>query len=322
MQGLFDVETNIETAQLIIIPVPWDATTSYGSGAASGPEAILAASAQVDLYDCDVKDAYRSGYHMLPISDELIEMNQKTRLLALEAREGDSSHAPAVNEACEKMVKWVYDEARTILKRGQKVGVVGGDHSTPEGAIRALSEFVGGNFSILHIDAHADLRKAYQGFTHSHASIMYNVMHSDWKPKKLVQVGIRDFCQEEMDLIRSRKDIVTLFDSDIKTELFAGTAWSLICRKIAESLSENVYVSFDIDGLSPEFCPHTGTPVPGGLSFDQATFLLSAIAKSGKKILGFDLNEVAPGGNTEWDGNVGARILFKLCGWTVLGDTK
>lgn len=327
--GIFGLVTSRESAKVILQPVPWEVTTSYGGGTAGGPEAILRASSQLDLFDLETGKAFEQGYFMLPIPHDLFERNQALRPDALEIRRQLESDGKLdakglllqkeINLACGKMVNTIYQQTAQILADKKIPGVIGGDHSSPEGAIRAVSESVQGDFGILHIDAHADLRHAYQGFQHSHASIMYNVMHAAWRPKKLVQVGIRDFCHEEYDLIRSRKDIATYFDLEMKRELLAGTAWSLLCRQIVESLPKQVYISFDIDGLSPEFCPSTGTPVPGGLSFDQAVYLLGAVCKSGRRVVGFDLNEVAPG-PTEWDGNVGARILYKLCGWAVLSQ--
>lgn len=329
--GIFGLPTTAEEARLHLLPVPWDATTSYGGGTSMGPDAILKASPQIDLFDAETGRAYEAGYHLLPSSSDIMALNQRLRPLALTIRDelenhgtlssSGEQHLAAVNAGCEEMVKWVYDQTKSALKAGKLVGLIGGDHSSPEGAIRAVSESLKGEFGVLHFDAHADLREQYQGFKHSHASIMHNVMNAKWKPRKLVQVGIRDFCVEEYDLIQSREDIHTFFDSAIKNELFAGTAWSLICRQVVEALPKNVYISFDIDGLSPEFCPSTGTPVPGGLSYDQAVYLIGAVVKSGRRIVGFDLNEVAPG-ETEWDGNVGARLLYKLCGWTVVSQKQ
>ena len=194
---------------------------------------------------------------------------------------------------------------------------------TPLGAIQAFSKKYKGDFAVLHFDAHADLRKAYQGFTHSHASIMYNVMTGTHKPKKLVQVGIRDFCEEEFDFIESRNDIRTFFDLDLKRRLMNGESWSQIANDIVKELPEKIYISFDIDGLDPVYCPNTGTPVPGGLQIEQVFYIFRLIAETGRKIIGFDLNEVSTGGlplnkSDEWDGNVGARILYKLCGWSIL----
>lgn len=328
--GIFGVPTTYATSRLALLPVPWDVTTSYGSGAALGPGAILKASPQIDLFDLLLGRAYEQGYHLLPSPQHLETLNERLSTLAqrvrdeLEETQTLSEEAQnlqrEINEGCESMVSWVYSEARKILEDGKLLGLIGGDHSSPEGAIRAIGEKYHGQFGILHIDAHADLRPAYQGFTHSHASIMYNVMNSEFRPQNLVQVGVRDFSEEEYEMIQKRSDIFTFYDNGLKEELLSGISWSLLCKRIVDELPQNVYISWDIDGLSPEFCPNTGTPVPGGLSFDQAIYLLSTLAKSGRHIIGFDLNEVAPATNSrsEWDGNVGARLLFKLCGWTVL----
>jgi agmatinase len=155
---------------------------------------------------------------------------------------------------------------------------------------------------------------------------MYNVMNDPRKPQKLVQVGIRDFCEEEYNFIQSRSDIKTFFDISLKRRLLKGETWEALCQDIIKELPQNVYISFDIDGLDPAFCPHTGTPVPGGLSVDQVFFLFNEIHASGRKIIAFDLNEVSSGGledsEAEWDGNVGARILYKLCGWLVKCHSK
>jgi agmatinase len=167
------------------------------------------------------------------------------------------------------------------------------------------------SFGILQIDAHCDLRKAYEGFTYSHASIFYNVMEEIPKVEKLVQVGIRDYCEEEINYIQNSKGrIVTFFDQDINESLFVGSSFHQICQNIIEKLPEKVYISFDIDGLWPNLCPNTGTPVAGGLSLPQAFYLLKQLVKSGRKIIGFDVCEV--GSATEWDGNVGARVVYKI----------
>lgn len=328
--GIFGLPSSADDARVMLVPVPWEVTTSYGGGAARGPEAILKASPQIDLFDLETGKAYEQGYHLLPLPKNLQVLNDRLRPMALKVREelensGRLTEATQelqgeINRGCDEMVEWVFSHTLGHLQKGKLVGVVGGDHSSPEGAIRAVSNYLQGDFGVLHIDAHADLREAYQGFRHSHASIMFNVMTASWRPRQLVQVGIRDFCAEEYELIRARDDIKTFFDLDLKRELLTGTSWSLLCRHILEPLPLQVYISFDIDGLSPEFCPHTGTPVPGGLSFDQVLFLLAAVVRSGRRIVGFDLNEVAPG-DDEWDGNVGARLLYKLCGWMVLSQT-
>jgi len=187
--------------------------------------------------------------------------------------------------------------------------VLGGDHNSPLGLIQALAE-KHTNFGILQIDAHADLRIAFEGFEFSHASIAHNALKLK-QISKLVQVGIRDICQEEIDYISNSKGkIKTFFDWDIKQQQFEGKTWATICDEIIAELPENIYITYDIDALDPKLCPNTGTPVPGGFEYDQVNYLINKITESKKKIIGFDLNEV---GNNEWDANVGARILFKLC---------
>jgi agmatinase len=331
--GLFGVPTQHQASQVILQGIPWEVTTSYGSGTSDGPQAILEASPQLDLFDIEFGEAWKKGYHLDGIDQSIRALNDELKPLAQAVIEScdengipDKSTADQsakVNAGSRKVNEKVYANAIAVLKEGKIPGLIGGDHSAPYGAIHAVSDFYNGDFGVLHIDAHADLRNAYQGFTHSHASIMRNVCELEQAPKKVVQVGIRDFCKEEYDYIQTRvcrdgNQIKTFFDNDLKNSMAEGTNWRALCEKIVSELPDKVYVSFDIDGLSPDFCPNTGTPVPGGLSFDQAVYLLRTLGLSGKKIVGFDLNEVAPdpdGG--EWDGNVGARILFKLCGWAV-----
>ncbi len=337
--GIFGLPFTAAESQLHLIPVPWEVTTSYGDGASLGPRAIFEASRQVDLFDIETGNAYQNGYYMQPISDEILKKNEVNkakarRLLAgLENSTQDgASHAnekahsahqnllKEVNTASHELNEWVYAQAVSILAQNKIAALIGGDHSTPFGLMRALNEKYEGNFGILHIDAHADLRDAYQGYQFSHASIMHNVCEMI-RPKKLVQVGIRDFCEEEFNYIQAHSDrLITYFDPILKRRLNRGENWQGLCSEMVSHLPENVYISLDIDGLAPDLCPNTGTPVPGGLSFDQALMLFSTVAESGRKIVGFDLNEVAPGEDEEdeWDGNVGARLLFKLCGWTMV----
>lgn len=327
--GLFGIPTQLESSQLALIPVPWEVTTSYGSGTSLGPEAILQASPQIDLFDIRLKDAWRKGYHWINEDKELKILSDRLKPLAQEVirqleeagelNDLNQKNLEEINQSCKKMVWQIHNQSKELLENGMKVAVVGGDHSSPEGLIQALCDKYQGDIGILHIDAHCDLRISYQGFEHSHASIMHNVLSYHTPPKKLVQVGIRDFSKQEYDYSQSNDRIQTFWDRDAKKQMAEGKSWSTLCQEIISELPDNVYVSFDIDGLSPEFCPNTGTPVPGGLSFDQAVLLLETLGTSSKNIVGFDLNEVAPqkDGSNEWDGNVGSRILFQLCGWTV-----
>jgi len=217
-----------------------------------------------------------------------------------------------VNTGTKVMNEWVYNQTLALLNKGKLVGLVGGDHSTPLGYFKAIGEKKG-DFGILQIDAHCDLRDSYEGFKYSHASIMYNALNEVPQLQKLVQVGIRDYCEEELDYIAaSNGRVVTFFDKNIKERQFEGENWRSICDSIVETLPQQVYISFDIDGLDPKLCPHTGTPVPGGFEAEQIFYLFKRLVASGRKLIGFDLNEVSTS-HDEWDANVGARILFKLC---------
>jgi agmatinase len=318
--NLFGLPFNAEESDIVILPVPWEVTVSYQAGTAKAPMAILEASAQVDLLDSDVPDAWKAGIHLLPQPEELFETSIELRDQAVKHIESlnqtieDSSHLEEslarINKACAEMVEYVQQETRYWLLKNKIVGLIGGDHSTPLGFIKTLAEFHD-SFGILQIDAHCDLRNAYEGFTYSHASIMYNALQVK-QVDKLVQVGIRDYCSEEMEYINNSSGrVVCYLDEQLNAAQFAGITWDKQCAEIIAQLPEKVYISFDIDGLNPSLCPNTGTPVPGGLEFHQAIYLLRKLAKSGKTIIGFDLNEVSPGAD-EWDANVGARLLFKL----------
>ena len=327
--GVFGLPFTADEARVVLLPVPWDATTSYGSGAADGPQAIVDASKQVDLFDAETGTAYELGIAMLQPSADIRAWNDEARLLAegvIEAG-GDLGGDPEleaalaqVNALSARLNEVVYLETKRLVGQGKIVGLIGGDHAAPFGAIRAHAELFP-TLGILHVDAHADLRRAYEGFEHSHASIMENVTRLVPGVSKLVQVGVRDFCHEELARIReSQGRIVTLFDVQLARARMEGRVLSAFARVVGE-LPRDVYVSFDIDGLDPALCPHTGTPVPGGLSLHEASALIGMVAQSGRRIVGFDLNEVAPGPEgDQWDGNVGARLLYKLIGWTLISQ--
>lgn len=327
---LFGLPFTVETASLIVVPVPWEVTVSYHQGAAQGPAAILEASTQVDLFMKEIPDAWKSGIAMLQVPENLASESTKLRELAAQHSKRMAAGEPflvgdpllvKINEACENLNIYVKSVTQKLLKEGKQVALLGGDHSTPLGFLRTLSERYE-QFGVLQIDAHADLRKAYQGFTYSHASIMYNALKLP-AVNRLVQVGIRDFCEEEMNVIqRAKGRIVTFFDEDIKTQLFLGKTWDTICQEIITALPRHVYISFDIDGLDPKLCPNTGTPVAGGFEFYQVVHLLKKLVAAGKKIIGFDLNEVAPSPHTDWDANVGARLLYQLCCWMTVSEKQ
>ncbi len=321
--GFLGADLDPKEAKLVLIPSPWDVTTSYRPGTSRGPEAIIAASHQLDLDDGSFGKVYRAGISFLPHPDNIERMNAFLRIRAekvmadLAEGEPDPGDLSAVNEGSAALNKYVRDAANEALENGAIAAVVGGDHASPLGLIQALGEKHPDGFGVLHFDAHHDLRNAYEGFQFSHASIFHNVMESVPSVSRLVQVGIRDFCEEEREYMTALGWRGSVFyQRDLFKRKARGETWDTVCKDIVSQLPPKVYVSFDIDGLDPVCCPSTGTPVPGGLSFDEAVYLLESLAESGRKIIGFDLCEVSPdpNGENEWDANVGCRMLYKLCG--------
>lgn len=324
--SIFGLPFSAEDSEIIIIPVPWEVTVSYGAGASEGPDAILDASFQVDLHHQEFPELWKLGIYL--DQSEQIEKwakeSEKYKSLAqpiiealesgevIESLPGLQSDLDKINKVCKNLKEEVKERVLYWTKKGKKVALLGGDHSTPLGYYEALAT-QHNDFGLLHLDAHMDLRIAYEGFTYSHASIMYNALQIP-EITKIVQVGIRDFCQQEVETAFEQGNRVLVHtDMDLKAETFTGKTWEQQCEAIIAALPQKVAISFDIDGMYPWYCPNTGTPVPGGFSFEQAAYLLSKLGESGKEIIGFDLVEVAPG-DDDWDGNVGARMLFHMCG--------
>jgi len=310
-----------DTAGMLLLGVPWEVTVSYHAGTAAGPEAVRQASPQLDLYDLDNPDGWQQGIYMPPSPAWIQELNDELRPVAaniihateqgleLSADAHLAAQLQRVNAGGDRVHQWLYDMTQGAIAAGKRVGAIGGDHSIPLGLIRALADHHG-SFGVLHIDAHADLRQAYQGFPYSHASIMHQVIALP-QISRLVQVGIRDISHGEVATIQqSQGRIQTHYDPVLQERRFAGTPWLDLCREMIEPLPDRVYISFDVDGLDPKLCPHTGTPVPGGLELEEAFALLREVVRSDRQIIGFDVSEV---GNSDWDGNVGARIVYKLC---------
>jgi len=324
--SIFGLPFSAEDSEIIIIPVPWEVTVSYGAGASEGPDAILDASFQVDLHHQEFPELWKLGIYLdqTEQTEKLAKESEKYKSLAqpiiealesgevIESLPGLQSDLDKINKVCKNLKEEVKERVLYWTKKGKKVALLGGDHSTPLGYYEARAT-QHNEFGLLHLDAHMDLRIAYEGFTYSHASTMYNALQIP-EITKIVQVGIRDFCQQEVETAFEQGNRVLVHtDMDLKTETFTGKTWEQQCEAIIAALPQKVAISFDIDGMYPWYCPNTGTPVPGGFSFEQAAYLLSKLGESGKEIIGFDLVEVAPG-DDDWDGNVGARMLFHMCG--------
>ena len=319
--NLLGLPFDYESANIIVFGVPWEVTVSYGFGTAAGPKRILEASRQLDLFDFDNPDGWEQGIFMAEISAEIQlksdDLRQKATRIIDHLEQGKLVEddpemmqiLEEINHESQSLNQWLFEQAKTAMNQGKKVAVIGGDHSVPLGYMQALAECYP-NFGILHIDAHCDLREAYEGFEFSHASIMFNALQIP-QISKLVQVGIRDISEGEINLIKqSEGRISAYYDPMLKQKLYAGVTWLDLCKQIVAELPQQVYISFDVDGLDPKLCPNTGTPVPGGLELEQAFCLFREVVHSGREIIGFDVVEV---GDDEWDGNVGARTVYKLC---------
>ena len=321
---------------VVLISVPWDATVSYSEGTAKAPSAIIDASIQVDLFDEYIKGSenikigtdestIEVDSQLIRVEDYIAVLNEYARRASIEIIDRLSSGKPLTQKLVksQKEVNQISEEINTLVEtlctkyyQQKKIpGVVGGEHSVAFGAIKAAvsAQKKGTKLGLLQIDAHADLRKCYEGFEYSHASVMYNALEKIEGIESLVQVGIRDFCSDESEYAKKQGKIIQFTDNQMTSLLFEGKSWKSICQKISSSLPKNVYLSFDIDGLQPDLCPNTGTPVPGGLTWQQAIYLLRVIGEN-HNIVGFDLNEVAPDkeNKNEWDANVGARLLHKI----------
>jgi agmatinase len=322
--NIYGFPTTEEEARLVILPVPWEVTVSYNAGTARASEHILKASMQVDIFDLDYPDTWKQGFYMRPADKKILMKSDYLRkeaelYIAFISRGEDlrknsfmCKSLKDINEGGAYLNDWVYEQTKGLMNRGKLVALLGGDHSTALGYFKAIAERHG-DFGILQIDAHCDLRKCYEDFVYSHASIMYNALEEIPQIKKVVQVGIRDYSESEWNYIKdSNNRVVTFFDKDIKRRQYEGDTWKQVADDIINQLPQKIFLSFDIDGLDPKLAPNTGTPVHGGFETEQIYYLLRKMLESGREFLGFDLVEVGTG-ELDWDSNLGARVLLKLC---------
>lgn len=322
--NIFGLPVEVDESRLVFIPVPWDVTASNDRGTANAPEIILRSSYQIDLHDPLVPNAWKEGMAMEKIDPVIKSRNldlgkMASRLIRFLETGGDPDDRAEmnrildhVNQASAAMLVELEVKCLQYMEKGQIPFLVGGDHSVSLGLISALAR--NESFGILQIDAHADMRESYQGFYNSHASVMFNALELD-NVAQIVQVGTRELCQEEVHFIsENHKRVKTFFDHDLQQRLFSGESWASICKDIADRLPENIYLSFDVDGLDPSVCPNTGTPVPGGLTYHQVIYLLETIYKEGKRFLGADLVETGPG---RLDGIVSSRLLYRIAGMLI-----
>lgn len=294
------------------IAVPYDATVSYGAGTAGGPANVLAASLQLDVSVPGVARPWELGFGWEALTCP-----------ALERGVGLRRRGAAVIEAVERGAAGDPVDVRTLDGAGAEIAaclerlvsglsafpvVVGGEHAVALGAYRACGR--GGPYGILQVDAHMDLRDRYEGLLYSHASVMHNAL-VDERLTRLVQVGVRDYSPGECARAADEGERVRAFTDDALHErLLHGEDFASLAAEIVAELPQRVWVSLDVDGLDPALCAHTGTPVPGGLSFAQADFLLAQVARSGRELIGMDVVEVAAEPHA-YEGAVAARLAYR-----------
>jgi agmatinase len=233
----------------------------------------------------------------------------------------DQKKLAQVNAASDQVNEWVYAETKKLIETGQDCWLSSAaitafrlEPSKPfRKSIQTWAYFISMPIPIRVLPT--------KGFTHSHASIFYNVLKKIPKVSKIVQVGIRDFCEEEVEVVGKAGEKMEVFlDQEMYRAKASGRTMADIAKTIVQGLPSDVYVSFDVDGFDPKLCPGTGTPVPGGLEYHDAIAILREVVNTGRRIVGFDVNEVSPANGGEWNANVGARLLYKLCSFALLSN--
>ncbi|HKK87910.1 MAG TPA: arginase family protein [Saprospiraceae bacterium] len=298
-----------EEASIFYLPIPWDATTSGRKGTSQGPENILRQSLEIDLFDPQVPRSWSFGHQFLEIDHDLLSLNNRIRGMVENHRENQID-LHEINESCAAVNEYVFKEVSKYLSSKRLITLIGGEHSLSLGSIRAHLQMYP-DMNVVQLDAHMDLRRAYEGLKYSHASVFYNVLNN-LPLKGLFQIGVRDFCSEEWDRAQGEDCIHSLTAEEIFKGKARGRHFEKQLNKFLEPLAKEVYLSLDIDVLEPHLCPGTGTPVPGGLAFWDIMLIVDFIQGSGRKIVGFDLVET--GGEAYVDGFTAAKLLYNIAG--------
>lgn len=270
----------ISKANIVLIPVPYDGTSTWQKGANKGPDAFLEASENMELYDIETdSEVYKQGVYL---ADPVTE---------------DSSP--------EAMVNAVHETTKSYIAKNKFVTLIGGEHSISIGSIRAFNESFD-NLTVLHIDAHADLRKEYQDTPYNHACAVYEAS----KTTNLVQVGIRSMDKSETLTMDSEK----IFFAH---EMAQNEFWM---DNVIELLGENVFITFDLDAFDPSILPATGTPEPGGLLWYETLDFLRQVFEE-KNVVGFDIVELCPNENHPSSNFVAAKLYYKMLSYKFIKDT-
>ncbi len=277
--GIPDEFAQLEKAKVVLIPVPYDGTSTWGKGADKGPEAFLDASANMELYDIETgTEVYQQGIFLAPTITE--------------------------NSSAEAVVNAVHKNTKEYIKRNKFVTLFGGEHSISIGSIRAFNECFD-NLTVLQIDAHADLRESYEGTKYNHAC----AVHEASQTTNLLQVGIRSMDIIEKTFMDEEK---TFFAHDIVNDEY----WM---DKVISQMTDNVFITFDLDALDPSIMPSTGTPEPGGLLwYETLEFLKQVFAE--KNVVGFDIMELCPNKVDKSSDFVAAKLYYKMLSYKFMEE--
>jgi agmatinase len=269
--GIDEQYSKLVNANTVIIPVPYDGTSTWQKGADKGPEAFLEASENMELYDIETdSEPYKTGVYL---ADPVTE-----------------------NESPEKMVEAVYDTVKEFLKKERFVTLIGGEHSVSIGSIRAFNEKYD-DLTVLQLDAHADLRKEYEGSTCNHACALYEANENT----NLIQVGIRSMDVSETRVMN--QDNVFFAHDMVNDDYWDDAA--------IELMTDNVYITIDLDAFDPSILPSTGTPEPGGLLWYETLAFLRKVFEQ-KNVVGFDIVELCPNKNEKSSDFLTAKLFYKL----------
>ncbi|WP_047418399.1 agmatinase [Cellulophaga sp. Hel_I_12] len=277
--GIPDKFAQLETAKVVLIPVPYDGTSTWGKGADKGPDAFLKASENMELYDIETDtEVYEQGVFL---ADPVTE-----------------------NSSPEAMVKAVHDVTKDFIKRNKFVTLFGGEHSISIGSIRAFNECFD-NLTVLHIDAHADLRESYEGTKCNHAC----AVHEASQTTNLIQIGIRSMDAIEKTFMDEEK---TFFAHDMVNDEY----WM---DKVIDLMTGNVFITFDLDAFDPSILPATGTPEPGGLFWYETLDFLKKVFEE-KNVVGFDIVELCPNKNDKSSDFLAAKLYYKMLSYKFMDE--
>lgn len=280
--ALEEENSNFENSKIAIVSAPYEHTVSYGGGTKYGPEAIIKASQFVEFYDeeFDRELCFEQGICTI----EPIDFDGKANKEALDM---------------------IYDQVKELLAKDKFVITLGGEHTISSAPIKAHHEKYP-NMSVLQFDAHSDFRNTYEGSKYSHASIMARV--AEFFPNdKITQVGIRAQCIEEANFIKENK-VNTFYANAIRRGVH-GQDWQ---QSVVDTLSDEVYITFDVDYFDPSIMPATGTPEPDGFQYHETLDLLRKIKASGKRVIGFDVVELAPMEGLSHPDILTASLIYKM----------